>query len=190
MQKKFIMKDLPQSRFALPVAIFLLILLAFGLLIPSIGFYWDDWPFAWLLRFFGPSDFIEAFRPFRPFLGPIFAVTTSIFGGNPLTWQLVGLGVRFLLSLVLWLVLRLVWPAQKLNLIWVVLLFTVYPRIPATMGGAYPCQPGIDPSPLAACFLWSDNFRSAKRTWTQGTDHSCPVAADFGALLNRIFFWS
>ncbi len=105
----------------------LLILLAYGLLTPRMGFYWDDWPFAWFLNFFGPAEFIESFRPFRPFLGPIFTVTTALFGGDPFTWQLVGLALRFLLSLEVWYVLRLVWPSQKWNTMWVVLLFTVYP---------------------------------------------------------------
>ena len=107
--------------------ILLLILLAYGLLIPWLGFYWDDWPFAWIFRFFGPTEFIEAFRPFRPYLGPIFAATTTLFGGNPVTWQVVGLLTRYILSIELWFVLKLVWPAQKWNLLWVVLLFTVFP---------------------------------------------------------------
>jgi len=105
----------------------LLILLAYGLLTPRMGFYWDDWPFAWFLNFFGPAEFIESFRPFRPFLGPIFTVTTTLLGGDPFTWQVVGLTLRFLLSLEVWYVLRLVWPSQKQNTMWVVLLFTVYP---------------------------------------------------------------
>lgn len=51
----------------------MLVVLAYGLLIPWMGFYWDDWPFAWFLKFLGPAEFIEMFRPFRPFLGPIFS---------------------------------------------------------------------------------------------------------------------
>ena len=110
-----------------PAILFLLILLAYGLLTPWMGFYWDDWPFAWFLRFFGSAEFIESFRPFRPFLGPIFQLTTTLFGGDPFTWQVIGLITRFLLSLEVWFVFRLIWPSQKQNLMWVVLLFTVYP---------------------------------------------------------------
>lgn len=127
MLKKIFGNALQKEKFAIPGLILLLVLLAYGLLTPWMGFYWDDWPFAWLLRFFGPTDFIEAFRPYRPFLGPIFTATTALFGGDPFTWQLVGLATRFLLSLELWLTFRLVWPSQKLNSLWVVLLFTVYP---------------------------------------------------------------
>ena len=92
-----------------------------------MGFYWDDWPFAWFLKFFGPSEFIESFRPFRPLLGPIFQVTTSIFGGHPIVWQILGLIIRFLLGLEAWLLLRQVWPTRQSSVLWTVLLFTVYP---------------------------------------------------------------
>ncbi len=125
---KNIIEKLRQKEFiVVPAILFLMVLLAYGLLTPRMGFYWDDWPFAWFLRFFGPAEFIESFRPFRPFLGPIFTVTTSLFGRHPFTWQLVGLALRFFLSLEVWYLLRLVWPSQKWNVLWVALLFTVYP---------------------------------------------------------------
>lgn len=127
MLKDKLAQTLRSEKVAVPVLIALLILLGYGLLTPWMGFYWDDFPFAWHLRFFGPAEFIEAFRPFRPLLGPIFAVTTTLFGGHPFTWQVVGLMARFLLSLEVWFLLRWIFPAQKTNALWVVLLFTMYP---------------------------------------------------------------
>ncbi len=121
------LNQLLQRPVAVPAALAILIVLAYGLLIPWMGFYWDDLPFAWFLRFFGPSEFIEAFRPFRPLLGYIFAVTTSIFGGHPLTWQVLGLLIRFFLGLEVWSLLRRVFPARERSVLWVTLLFTVFP---------------------------------------------------------------
>lgn len=121
------LNQLLQKQFTTPAVLLLLVALAYGLLIPWMGFYWDDWPFAWFLRFFGPTEFIEAFRPFRPLLGPIFTVTTSLFGGDPIVWQILGLIIRFLLGLEVWWLLRKVWPTREQSTLWVVLLFTVYP---------------------------------------------------------------
>jgi hypothetical protein len=112
---------------AVPAALAILILLAYGILTPRMGFYWDDLPFAWFLRFFGPAEFIPAFEPFRPLLGYVFAATTAIFGGHPLTWQLLGLFIRFILGLQVWSLLRKVFPTRERSVLWVVLLFTVYP---------------------------------------------------------------
>ena len=121
------MKSFQKENLLIPGLIILLVVLAYGLLTPWLGYYWDDWPFAWFLRFFGSSEFIEVFKPFRPLLGPIFSGTTSILGGHPFVWQIAGLVIRFLASLELWFLLRLIWPLQKRNSLWVVLLFTVYP---------------------------------------------------------------
>lgn len=112
---------------AIPAGLAFIILLAYGILTPWMGFYWDDLPFAWFLRFFGPTEFIEAFKPFRPLLGYVFAATTAIFGGHPLTWQLLGLFIRFILGLQVWSLLRKVFPTRERSVLWVVLLFTVYP---------------------------------------------------------------
>ena len=119
--------QLLQKPFAVPAALAILILLAYGILTPWMGFYWDDLPFAWILRFFGPVEFIEGFRPFRPLLGYIFAATTALFGGHPLTWQLLGLLIRFFLGLQVWSLLRKVFPTRERSVLWVVLLFTLYP---------------------------------------------------------------
>jgi hypothetical protein len=127
MLKNKFKKIFENEKVAVPAAIVLLTVLAYGLLAPRLGFYWDDQPFAWFLKFFGPAEFIEAFRPYRPLLGPIFTATTALFGGQPFTWQVVGLVTRMLLSLSLWYALRLTWPFEKWNVVWVVLFFTVYP---------------------------------------------------------------
>jgi len=121
------LNQLLQKPFAVPTALAILILLAYGILTPWMGFYWDDLPFAWILRFFGPAEFIEGFRPFRPLLGYIFAVTTTLFGGHPFTWQLLGLLIRFILGLQAWSLLRKVFPTRERSVLWVVLLFTLYP---------------------------------------------------------------
>lgn len=121
------LNQLLQKPITVPALLLLLVFLAYGLLIPWMGFYWDDWPFAWFLKFFGPSEFIEAFRPFRPLLGPIFQVTTTLFGGHPLVWQILGLLIRFLLGLEAWSLFQKVWPTRQSSALWAVLLFTVYP---------------------------------------------------------------
>ncbi|MFT3892305.1 MAG: hypothetical protein QM730_11780 [Anaerolineales bacterium] len=112
---------------SVPLTLLFFVLIAYGLLIPWMGFYWDDLPFAWFLHFFGPSEFIAAFQPFRPLVGYIFAFTTAVFGGHPLTWQILGLIVRFLLGLEVWLLFRQVWTRQPQAALWMALIFTLYP---------------------------------------------------------------
>ncbi len=112
---------------SIPLVFAIVTILAYGLLLPLTGFYWDDWPFAWIAKFLGPAEFIPAFRGFRPFLGPIFFVTTSLIPPNPLLWQIFALVIRFLSGLLVWLALNQIWPRHQRQTLIASLLFLVFP---------------------------------------------------------------
>ena len=104
------MMNIRQPQKYIPAIFALITLVAYGLLLPFTGFYWDDWPFAWIARFLGPSEFIPAFAPFRPFLGPIFYFTTSLVPPVPLYWQIFALVIRFILGISAWWMFKQIWP--------------------------------------------------------------------------------
>lgn len=110
-----------------PVVILLAALLSYGLLVNFTGFYWDDWPFAWIAKFLGPREFIPAFAPFRPFLGPIFFVTASLIPPIPMYWQVFALVMRFILALAALWTFDQIWPDHKTRNIIASLLFLVFP---------------------------------------------------------------
>ena len=111
-----------------PIRIFALLTLAtYGLLVPFTGFYWDDWPFAWIAKFQGAYEFIPGFMPFRPFLGPIFYVTTSLIPPDPMYWQIFAVFIRFVMGLSLWWSLGKVFPEKKQIAFIASLLFIVFP---------------------------------------------------------------
>ncbi|WKZ37857.1 MAG: hypothetical protein QY332_07935 [Anaerolineales bacterium] len=110
------------------IALFaLLTLIAYGLLLPVTGFYWDDWPFAWIAKFLGPAEFNPAFAPFRPFLGPIFYVTTSLIPNHPLAWQVFALVVRFALGLAAWWMFSQIFPTRKTTAFIAALFMLIFP---------------------------------------------------------------
>jgi hypothetical protein len=111
----------------IPFAFFLIAFLSYGILIPWTGFYWDDWPFAWIAKFLGPAAFIPAFRGFRPFLGPIFFFTTSLIPANPMLWQIFALIIRFVAGLSAWFALNQVWPNHKRQTLTITCLMIVFP---------------------------------------------------------------
>jgi hypothetical protein len=115
------------SRKSVPKLLLLLSLLAYGILIPWLGFYWDDWAFAWIGKFLGSAEFIPAFRPFRPFIAPYFVLTTGVLPEIPALWQTLGLLVRFASALAAWWALNQIWLGQKRNNLTVTLLFLLYP---------------------------------------------------------------
>jgi len=102
-------------------------LIAYGLLLPATGFYWDDWPFAWIAKFLGPAEFIPAFMPFRPFLGPIFYLTTSLIPPVPLYWQVFALVIRLFIGLASWWTFSQIFPNRKTLAFPAALLMLVFP---------------------------------------------------------------
>jgi hypothetical protein len=105
----------------------ILTVIAYGLLLPVTGFYWDDWPFAWIAQFLGPAEFSPAFAPFRPFLGPIFYVTTGLIPIHPLAWQAFALIVRFALGLAAWWTFSQIFPTRKTTAFIAALFMLVFP---------------------------------------------------------------
>lgn len=121
------MRRFIESHKSIPVVFALVTAAGYGLLLPLTGFYWDDWPFAWIAKFLGPREFIPAFAPFRPFLGPIFFATTSLIPPVPLYWQIFALVVRFVIGLAAWWTFTQIRPAQKHLALTAALLILVFP---------------------------------------------------------------
>lgn len=102
-------------------------IIAYGLLLPVTGFYWDDLPFAWIAKFLGPAEFVPAFMPFRPFLGPIFYFTTSLIPPVPLYWQVFALVIRFLIGIAAWWMFQQIFPNRKTLAFFAALLMLIFP---------------------------------------------------------------
>jgi len=123
---KTMMNIRPTQR-STPIVFALITIVGYGLLLPFTGFYWDDWPFAWIARFLGPSEFNPAFAPFRPFLGPIFYFTTGLIPPVPLYWQSFALVIRFVIGLSAWRMLKQIWPERPRLVLIASLFMLVFP---------------------------------------------------------------
>jgi tetratricopeptide (TPR) repeat protein len=112
---------------SIPLALFFFCVISFGVLIPWLGFYWDDWPAIWYLHVFGPSGFGDVFAVDRPLLGWLFTITTPWLGTSAAAWQVFGIITRWLSVLAFWWFLRALWPSNPSQTAWAALLFAVYP---------------------------------------------------------------
>ncbi len=117
------------KQFSIPLALLLLCFLSYGLLIPWLGFYWDDWVYSWFGYVLGPGGFQKAFANDRPFLSLIYMITTSILGHNPVAWQITGLVTKWGTALLFWFFLKLVWPQKQYSfpILMASLFHAVYP---------------------------------------------------------------
>ena len=98
-----------------------------GLLIPWLGFYWDDLPTLWAIHSYGPGVTWRFFQSDRPFLPWLYQLTARLAGESPLAWQLLGLLAWFLAGVSVWWLMTRLWETRRWLALMTSLLFVVYP---------------------------------------------------------------
>jgi hypothetical protein len=115
-----------QSRnWVVPVILLVLTILAYGLLIPGLGFYFDDWPVIYMIQSGG--DFWEFYQYDRPFSAWTYVLTAPILGTSSFRWHGFTLLIRWVTSCLVWWLLRLIWPKHPTEVTWAALIFSVHP---------------------------------------------------------------
>src|SRR5512141_1398096 len=112
---------------AIPFALLFITVVSFGLLIPWLGFYWDDWPVIYMTKTQGIAGFWGFYQYDRPFSAWTYIVSAPILGTSPLRWQVFTLLLRWLTAVFVWASLRIIWPKKPHQVFWVALLFAVCP---------------------------------------------------------------
>ncbi len=121
------MKPRVLSERTIPIALFLTCVLSYGLLIPWLGFFWDDWPYIWFSKTLGASGFADVFSKDRPFLAILYSINLPLLGSNPIVWQIFALIWRWLTTLAFWKTFTILWPEKRQQVFWASMLFAVYP---------------------------------------------------------------
>lgn len=110
-----------------PIVLLLVAILAYGLLIPRLGFYWDDLPISWIRYQLGAEALTRYFSTNRPVWGLLYQVTTSVIPDEPIYWQIFALIWRWLGAVVVFAVVEKLWRGKPRLALGVALLFLVYP---------------------------------------------------------------
>ena len=115
---------------AIPLVLLVATIISFGLLIPWLGFYWDDWPVIYITQTQGVSGLWEFYQYDRPFSAWTYVLFSPILGTSALSWHIFTLGLRWLSAVFLWLCLKRIWPKKPNACLWIALLFAVCPLFP------------------------------------------------------------
>jgi hypothetical protein len=110
-----------------PFVFLIVCFLAYGLHVSGLGFYWDDWPWAWTSHVFGARGMLGIDPVHRPLSGIILWVGALLGGKSPLAWQVLNLAFRWLTAAAAWWALQKIWPKQAARATWIGLLLLVYP---------------------------------------------------------------
>lgn len=111
----------------IPLIVLVVCILAFGLLTPVLGFYWDDWLVIFHAQTDRTADLVTLYSYDRPLSVWTALISINLLGVSPLNWHLFALIIRFLAVLAMWWAMRALWPRQAKRLVWAALFFAIYP---------------------------------------------------------------
>ncbi len=112
-----------------PLALLAAGLAAYGLLIPWLGIFTDDWTFLWTSLVLGKPgmEYYFTLGNDRPFWGLLYAFFVPLIGPRAWAWHLFGIFWLWASALGAWWIARLVWPARRRLALLVGLFFILYP---------------------------------------------------------------
>ncbi|NPA07190.1 MAG: hypothetical protein GXO54_07310, partial [Chloroflexi bacterium] len=117
------------GRSSWPWRLLLVTFLAHGLLIPWLGFYWDDWTPLLVAHMPGASwrEFVDAFWQNRPASGLLFWALMRLIGTRPWVWHGLILVLRWLTAWAAAVLVARVWPRPRGLAWWTGVFLAVYP---------------------------------------------------------------
>ncbi len=124
-----------------PLVFLVTCIFSFGLLIPSLGFYMDDWPYVFYAKLKGIDSLREMLIfDSRPNAAWLYMLGFNLLGFKPIAWHISALLMRWGTVVFIWMIFKTMWPERKKEAIYIGLFFAVYPFFmlqPFAMGSTH-----------------------------------------------------
>jgi len=125
--KPTLQKLFKNESFIAVLLIFLTTAITYGVSIPELGYYHDDWFVLWSGHVRGADSLMPLFATDRPFMGVVYSFVYRLLGDTVINWHLYALLWRLVGGLAFFWILRLIWPKHKYITTLMAVLFIVYP---------------------------------------------------------------
>lgn len=109
-----------------PLLYLLICVVAFGLFIPWLGFYWDDWPTIFYTHSQRISQLINHFSYDRPLSLWAYLLIGRL-GTAPIIWHIAALMIRWGIVVAMAWSLKPLWLKQAQRILFIGLIFAIYP---------------------------------------------------------------
>lgn len=110
-----------------PILLAGIAVIAYGVFMSQLGFYWDDLPMSWIRYQLGTGAMARYFSTNRPVWGLLYQLTTRLLPQVPIYWQAFALFLRWLTGVFAWMIIRELFPKQPRLTIAAALFFMLYP---------------------------------------------------------------
>lgn len=121
-------KKILSAAWSRPIFLLAIMTAAFGVFLPELGYYQDDWNHIYLAHTQGASSLWQYFfTDARPLTAWVHDIGFRVFGLKPALWQFSFFVLRFLTMLMFGLTVEMLWPEQKSRVLWMTIFFSIYP---------------------------------------------------------------
>lgn len=110
-----------------PLFLAVLSILSFGIFIPFLGYYWDDWAKILVARLQGLSSYWPYYVGDRPLSAWTHIALTPLLGDRPAAWLTFTLGMRFLSAWGIFCLLKLIKPRNEYLALIAASIFVTFP---------------------------------------------------------------
>ncbi|MBA4380305.1 MAG: hypothetical protein C0393_06475, partial [Anaerolinea sp.] len=107
-------------------ALLLVGLIAYGLMIPRLGFYWDDWEGVYLYHLHNPAISFLYYAE-RPLSALAYLILFPFAKMTPIVWQFVAILLRWVGVSFIYYTLTVIWPKRVWQNRWIGALLFVFP---------------------------------------------------------------
>lgn len=127
--KKLLTKiNLELNFWSMSLVSLVLVGLSFAIYLPSLGYYFDDWPQIYSMVVRGLEGIKTYFAyDSRPFGWVTEWLLFKLWGTNAIAWHSFNYLIHWLTGIVIYLTLTKIWPGSRKTIAWMVMLFAVYP---------------------------------------------------------------
>lgn len=122
-----LLKRITTLPFAIPLTLFAVAMLAYGLSFWRLGFYWDDQPISWIRYHLGTQATARYFSDSRPLWAWLYQLTGFILPLRPAWWQFFAIFWRWAGVTAFWLAIARLFPTRRETAFLLSLFVLLYP---------------------------------------------------------------
>ena len=121
-------KNIQFTEKSIPWVLLIACVFAFGLLIPQLGYYQDDWNVVFNHYRYGNNGIIDLLKyDGRPFASWIYIGSFAILGYKPIAWHIAALVMRWFSAVTIWSIFKRLWPNAGWQSFTAAIIFLIYP---------------------------------------------------------------
>jgi hypothetical protein len=120
-------RRITKSKWFTPALLFFFTLISYGIYIPRLGLFGDDWIYLYSYHVAGSAGYPAFVASDRPFSAWIYQLTSLLFAERVWMYHTFLFLLRWLSAALVWLILREIWPKQRRQTAAIAVIFSIYP---------------------------------------------------------------